>query len=304
MPWRPVLSRQHTSMTDITVTLIDGGFDRHVLACPGGPYFLGTNSGMWGVSPARFETEVVAGSDGARLRQISRGAKTLRVPVRIGADGEQLTAGEIQNRFEQLMDRLRPEELCRLEVERPGVHREIEVRYVRGVASDEMALRHANHPTVLLGLEFTALDPVWRDVTDPTGSVGPTTFDNAYFGGVDTFPLVNDSTVPVSPRFILEGVVENVEVVNATTGLGFRMTEVMENQTDRLIIETDPRNTPGAYLNGGRMQWWFDGFSRLEDFVLAPGPNEMVMRGLTNTDKYFGASATFRIEWIKQFDQC
>jgi len=29
-------------MTDITVTLIDGGFDRHELACPGGPYFLGS----------------------------------------------------------------------------------------------------------------------------------------------------------------------------------------------------------------------------------------------------------------------
>ncbi|MEM9652247.1 MAG: hypothetical protein AAGA65_09145 [Actinomycetota bacterium] len=291
----------------MTVTLIDGDLNRHTLACPGGPYFLGVDSGLWGVSPALLQFERVAGSDGATLRQVSSGPKTLVVPVRVGTDV--VSTGEQQNRFAQLMDGLRPDVECRLEVERPGVHREIVARYSRGAASDEVFRRHSQHRGVVVRLEFVALDPVWRNVADPVSTypADPTVvelFDNAYFGHVNEVTINCDSTLPVSPRFTIAGEVQNVEVMHRTTGAYWRMTERLTRQTDVMVVETDPRNGVGAYLNGGLQSWFFDPFSTLERFVLIPGENRLDLRGLSDVVVSPGASASFRIEWVDQYRQC
>ena len=288
-------------MSDVNVTLIDGDLNRHVLACPGGPYFLARNSGVWGVSPVRIETERVAGIDGATLKQVSRDPATLIVPVRIGGPGEELTAGEQQTLMNELLDSLRPELECRIQVDRPGVMREITARYQAGARSDQARRLDLLRPTQVVELEFLALEPVWRNVEEPVSRYGSETFDNGAGGGINELVINVTASLPVWPRFILEGQVQNVEAMNATTGRMWRMVEQMTNQTDSMIVQTDPRAGVGAYLNNGELSWFFDAYSRLEDWQLVPGENRIYMRGVSTG---LGASGQFSIEWIDLYGQC
>lgn len=278
------------------VTLIDNDLNRHELACPGGPYLLGTNYGLAALPPVELRTERLAGVDGARLRAVGHGPSTLRVPVRINGDDD----ADIQTTYETLVRAIRPEGEFRLTAERldGSTAREIRVRYEGGL--ENLAIPYGNYPTRLLNLDLVALDPWWTDIGTPVQTYGPVPFNDGGGGGINEARLNVTATVPVWPKIYLAGAMQNVEAVNWANNTGWRMVQVMDSESDEMIIETAP-GLVGAHYNGSIRTYPFDAFTNLEDFALEPGENPIFIRAILG-DTFGGGS--FRFEWVNRYQTC
>lgn len=283
-------------MTDYRVTLIDGDLTRHELACPGGPYFLGTNYGLAALPPAELRTERLTNSDGARLQAVGHGPSVLRVPIRINGG----TDGQIQADYEALLRAIPPEREFRITAERldGSTAREIRVRYQGGL--DQLTVPYADFPTRLLPLDLVALDPWWTDIGTPVQTYGPVAFNDGFGGGINEVRLNVTATVPVWPKIYLAGAMENVEAANWANNSYWRMVQKMTAESDQMVIETAP-GLVGAHLNGSIRTYPFDAYTRLEDFALEPGDNPIFIRAILNQD--FGAGS-FWLEWINRYQTC
>lgn len=283
------------------MTLIGSEGQREVLACPGGPFFLGTNAGLWGTAPVLIDSRPRAGLPGETIENTSTGPRDLSVPIRLIEDTDSL----LDQRIEALAGLLRGGDI-QIVVDTAGTKnttREIVARYVSGL--DAVRIPHfgvdARTPTppIRVDLRFVAYDPFWRDVVEPVTRVGPILFENGFFALLNEVTVNNAGGVPAWPRWLITGRVENVEAMNTRTGKSWRMTEVLE-AGDTMEIVTDPRGEVGCYLNGGQRAWSFDALSEL--WELHPGVNEILVRGLDPTAG--GAIGSFEISWLRQYDTC
>lgn len=288
-------------MSERTVTLIGSEGQRETLACPGGPYFLGTNSGLWGPAPVLINARRLGGIEGEVVESVRSGPRDLVVPVRL----TEPTDSELDNRLETLASMLRRGAECRIEVATTGTRntrREITARYASGMESVQMpwfATGSGDTPSIKFDLTFRAHDPWWRDVVDPISTYGPEDFANAFGAGQNKIVIDTASTVPVWPTWRLTGVTENINVMSLRTMKYWRYIRQITSIGDEVEVRTNPRAETGAFYNHGARDWGFDAGSEL--FPLLPGQNTLYVSGLNSGgDSSIGE---FEIEWVRRFDE-
>ena len=286
-------------MAERTVTLVGSEGQREVLACPGGPYFLGTNSALWGTAPLLVDSRPLGGLDGEVVESIRIAPRDLVVPVRI-IEG---TDSEIDNRLDVLGQMIRQGAQCHIEVDTAGTRntrRTITARCTGGLDAVPIdRFDDGGVVTVRLQLQFRAFDPYWRDVEDPISSYGPEEFDNAFAAKQNKITIDSLSTVPVWPTWRFTGVTENINVLNLRTMKYFRYIREITGIGDVVEIRTDPRAETGAFYNNQGRDWGFDANSEL--WPLLPGDNTILVSGLNPTgDSPIGG---FELDWVRRFDE-
>ena len=287
-------------MSERTVTLIGSQGQREVLACPGGPYFLGTNAGLWGPAPVLINSRRLGGVEGEVVESVRTGPRDLVVPIRL----MEPTDSELDNKLAALGEMLRRGEECHIEVQTEGTRntrRSIAARYVAGFDPRMPWFAAGNYdtPTIKFDLQFRAFDPWWQDVLDPVSTYGPEEFNNAFGAGQNKITIDTGSTVPVYPTWRMTGVTENINVMNLRTMDQWRYIRQVTSIGDTVEVRTDPRAETGSFYNNGARDWGFDAESVL--FPLLPGENVILVSGLNSTGD--SAIGQFELEWVRQFDE-
>ncbi len=279
-----------------TVTLIGVDGTRHVLACSAEPYQLGMRAQLWGTAPYAINARRVGAIPGERVESVRALARTIVLPVQVEGTSE----GDLDARLAALGAILSPVDDVRLIYRRPdGTERELTCRYAGG--GDAVAAAGEDgylQSQVMVNLVFKAHWPYWRSTAAALDVFGPQAFQDGRGAGSNLVTVTNQGDVDAYPEVTITGYAENIEAVNLTTGIGWRVRRIL-TATDTLRIDHDPRSF-GVYLNQVADYTVMDPLS--EFWSLAPGDNVLWFRGNTAT----GAEPIggFTIRWRENFETC
>ena len=288
-------------MSERTVTLVGNNGEREILACPGGPFQLGTDAGLWGTSPVIVNSGRLGGLPGEVVSSTGFAPRELSVPIVIREN----TNSELDNMIERLTEMVRVSRGdVHIEVETTGTrntNRTIFARYISGL--ELLSVAHAERDSVVPRIRFTAHDPFWTDTLTTFGELATRKIPNAIGGLMDYRVFDPGSTAEVWPTWTITGITENIQAANMITGESWRFTEQLVNSSDVLEIRTDPRGETGAFLNGGPRIWDFDAQSIL--FPLLPQQNIIAFSGLNEGGSAADASiGSYAIKWQNRFENC
>ena len=288
-------------MSERTVTLVGNNGQREVLACPGGPFELGTNSVLWGTSPVIVNSGRLGGLPGEVVSSTGFAPRELLVTLVINEDSN----SELDNQIERLTEMVRVNRGdVHLEVATTGTrntNRTIFARYISGL--DAVPVRDFDLDILKLRLRFTAHDPFWTNTLDTFGGLTVKKIPNAIDGTMDYRVFDPGSTAEVWPTWTITGITENIMASNVITGQSWRFTEKLEKSSDVLEIRTDPRGEVGAFVNGGQRLWAFDADSEM--WPLLPQRNIITFSGLnTGTSAGNASIGSYAIRWQNRFENC
>ncbi len=285
-------------MSERTVTLVGNNGQREVLACPGGPFYLGTDAGLWGQSPTIVNSAPLGALPGEVVSSVRTAKRSLVLPISI----VESTNSGLDARVEQLTEMVRANGGdVHIEVATAGTrntNRTIFARYISGF--EGLRVRHSMRDRLAVDIRFDAHDPYWSDTINTFVGYGSTKIPNAIGGGMHLRVHTIASTAEVWPIWTVTGITENIMAANLVTGQAWRFTEKLESAADVLEIRTDPRGETGAFLNGGPRIWEFDAETEL--WPLVPGQNIVMFSGLNSaSDSSIGS---FTVQWQAQFENC
>ena len=274
-----------------TVTLIGVDGTEHVLACPGGPYYLRPGSGLWGGVSHNLISRQVAGLPGRRFEQAVTRTNLLTVPIAVEAS----TQNELDQRIAALASVLDPSGEVTIRYQRPdGGVREI-TAHLKGGFEAVTVTQEIDRVTEI-PLVFEAFQPYWRstsqNIVEELGA-----WNNGFFSGSNPLTLVNGGDVNVWPEFTFTGEIENIEVINLSTGHLWRIKRIIQfGETLRVVTEPEVR---AVYIND-QLDWSaLDEIS--EFFPLRPRDNNVVLRAIGPNSADIGAYA---IRYRELFQTC
>lgn len=258
-----------------------------------GPYELAGGSRLHGRSPHRINTRRLGRIPGETRESTEVLPKRFAVPVQVQGTTEQ----EIDERLGDLSARLSATVDHRLVYTRPdGTTRQITAAYEGG--SELTSVQHRDKRFVVVPLQFLALFPYWRQVgVDVEKQVAP--INDGYAAGANVITINNLAEIDETwPEWIITGHAENIEALNRTSGLLWRITEVVPLGSE-LRIDTDPKSF-GVWLDDVELFEAADAYSQW--WPLLPGVNDIIFRANSNAGVDPVGQVTVR--WRPLFESC
>lgn len=278
-------------MTTREVELIGADGTHHVLACdPLEEYSLRPDNGLWGMTPYSINSRRSVGVVGERVTNVTARVRTFGVPILVSGTTEL----EVDQYLGNLGSVLHPDTDTRIVFTRSdGTKREIIARYLSG--AEALAVRRPDQHHVIVPLVFRAFHPYWRNVTD-NGEIVSGNFLDAAFAGINSVLIWNGGDVDVWPELEFDGLCENIEGTNVTTGQSFRIIyQLPLGQT--IKVDTNPESRRVLLNDFPDYAGTVDPFS--DWWPLIPGWNRILLRAVSPGD-----AGLWRVKHRPEYDTC
>lgn len=257
------------------------------------PYILSTISGVGGVEASILSADI-AGMDGTYMQGVH--VEPREIPCTVYVHGTD-RADMYRKRFD-LISKLTPQSKCgKLYYSNDGLNgRDLVIEAVPRLPPD-FAERLKNYNKA--DISFYCPYPFWSDIGSQTIRVGfddkvgfrlPFEFGTITFGNLTNRQIIDcKSSVPIPMEITFVGPAEAPSITNVTTGDTLRLSDIIIQAGERLIINTERGAKSVTFINNkGQSSNAFQYITPDSVFFsLVPGINELLYQGGVEKTKVY-----------------